>query len=46
VAMLRMVEIEMSGEYKLPAEEEIVRTGGDPQDGACELESGEAVFVF
>jgi hypothetical protein len=46
VAMLRMVEIEMSGEYHLPAEEEIVRTGGDPEDGACQLESGEAVFVF
>jgi hypothetical protein len=46
VAMLRMVDIEMTGEYKEPAEDEIIRSGGDPQDGACELSSGEAVFAF
>jgi hypothetical protein len=46
VAMLRMVNIEMSGEYQVPADDEIIRTGGDPQDGACELSSGDAVFVF
>jgi hypothetical protein len=46
VAMLRMVDIEMSGSYEEPAENEIVRTGGDPEDGACKLSSGDAVFIF
>lgn len=44
-AILRMVKIEMSGMYSEPAKEEIIRTGGDPQDGSCQLESGE-VEVF
>jgi hypothetical protein len=45
-ALLRMVDIELSGEYREPAKEEIIRTGGDPSDGACELESGDEVEVF
>jgi hypothetical protein len=45
-AIVRMVDIEMSGEYHEPSEDEIIRTGGDPEDGACTLEGGEEVQVF
>jgi hypothetical protein len=45
-AILRMVDIELSGVYREPTASEIVRTGGDPQDGACTLESGQTVEVF
>ena len=45
-AMLRMVDIEMTGEYREPEENQIIRTGGDPEDGACTLASGEEVEVF
>jgi hypothetical protein len=45
-AIVRMVDIEMSGEYREPAEAEILRTGGDPQDGACQLEGDEEAIVF
>jgi hypothetical protein len=40
-AILRMVDIEMTGVYREPTKEQIIRTGGDPQDGSCQLESGE-----
>lgn len=46
VAMLRMVDIEMSGEYREPAAEEIIRTGGDPADGACQLGPDDTAYVF
>jgi hypothetical protein len=40
-AILRMVALEMNGEVSLPAEADIVRTVGDPNEaGVCELESG------
>ncbi|MEY2935541.1 MAG: hypothetical protein RL033_6290 [Pseudomonadota bacterium] len=45
-AILRMVDIEMTGVYREPTAGELVRAGGDPQDGACKLESGQSVFVF
>jgi hypothetical protein len=45
-AMLRMVDIEISGEYRQPDADQIIRTGGDPSDGACTLESGDEVEVF
>jgi hypothetical protein len=45
-AILRMVDIELSGEYHEPAATEVLRTGGNPQDGACKLGSGETVFAF
>lgn len=45
-AILRMVDIEMSGVYHEPTASEVIRTGGDPQNGACELESGQTVYVF
>ena len=45
-AMLRMIDIELSGVYHEPAPSEIIRTGGNPQNGACALASGESAIVF
>lgn len=45
-AVLRMVEIELSGVYREPAADEIIRTGGNPEHGACTLESGETVNAY
>jgi hypothetical protein len=45
-AILRMVDIELSGEYREPSADEVVRTGGNPENGRCELESGETVQVY
>jgi hypothetical protein len=45
-AIQRMVDIEMSGAYHEPASAEILRAGGDPQNGACQLQSGSTVLVF
>ena len=45
-AIVRMVDIEMSGVYHEPGAAQVLRTGGNPQDGACGLDSGQTVFVF
>jgi hypothetical protein len=45
-AILRMVDIEMSGAYRGPTATELVRSGGNPQSGACKLESGETVTIY
>jgi hypothetical protein len=45
-AILRMVDIELNGEYREPAESEIIRVGGDPQDGACTLPDGQSATAF
>lgn len=45
-AILRMVDIEMSGAYREPEVSEVIRAGGNPADGACVLESGQTVFAF
>lgn len=45
-AILRMVDIEMSGVYHEPDPADVIRSGGDPADGACRLASGQTVFVF
>jgi hypothetical protein len=45
-ALLRMVEIEMTGDYREPADDEILRTGGDPRNGACTLAGGDIVTAF
>ena len=42
-AILRMVDIEMTGADREPDASEVIRTGGDPQDGACEVASGMVV---
>jgi len=45
-AVARMVSIELSGNYVEPASADILRTGGDPADGHCQLDGGEVVEVF
>ncbi len=45
-AILRMVDIEMSGTYREPEADQVIRTGGSPTEGACKLESGQTVFAF
>ncbi len=46
VAVERMIGIELSGEYREPVADQIIRTGGDPHEGACKLGSGQSVAVF
>lgn len=45
-AMLRMAAIELSGRYREPAAAELIRTGGDPADGRCELAGGQQAIIF
>ncbi len=45
-AILRMVDIELTGIYREPPAAEIIRTGGDPREGACHLGDDDTVFVF
>ncbi len=45
-AILRMVDIEMTGVYQGPLATDVVRTGGNPAEGACTLQSGQTVFAF
>jgi hypothetical protein len=45
-AILRMVDIELSGTYHEPSPDEVLRTGGSPENGACTLESGKVVTIY
>jgi hypothetical protein len=45
-AIVRMIDIELTGTYVEPAAADVIRTGGDPTDGACKLASGEMVEPF
>ncbi|MEQ9500735.1 MAG: VWA domain-containing protein [Deltaproteobacteria bacterium] len=45
-AVRRMVDIELTGVYREPSSDEVIRTGGDPTDGACVMEDGEELLVF
>lgn len=45
-AILRMVDVEMTGSYREPTGEELVRASGNPQDGTCTLASGQPAFAF
>jgi hypothetical protein len=45
-AILRMVDVELTGVYREPAAAEVIRTGGDPQSGSCTLNDGSVVSVF
>jgi hypothetical protein len=45
-AIQRMIDIELSGSYVEPAEADILRTGGEPENGACKLASGAVVELF
>lgn len=40
-AILRMVDVEMSGTYREPTAEEVIRSAGDPSEGICRLEMDE-----
>lgn len=45
-AILRMVDIEMSGQYREPVASEVLRTGGDPQNGTCKLDGGREAEIY
>jgi hypothetical protein len=45
-AIRRMVDIELTGEYREPSEDEVIRTGGNPENRRCTLESGEVVEAY
>jgi hypothetical protein len=45
-AILRMVDIELTGKYREPSASEVIRTGGDPQSGRCSLAGGQGATVF
>ncbi|MFT3927154.1 MAG: vWA domain-containing protein [Myxococcales bacterium] len=42
-AIVRMVDMELTGTYLEPTAEEVIRSAGDPVGGMCTLQSGEAV---
>jgi hypothetical protein len=45
-AILRMVDIELTGVYHEPTPAQIIRTGGDPKAGMCWTQSGQQVQIF
>lgn len=45
-AMLRMIDVEISGRYREPTASEVLRTGGDPEDRRCELANGQVVVAY
>lgn len=45
-AILRMVDIELTGEYREPTADQVIRTGGNPKNRRCTLESGEVVEAY
>ncbi|MBS2020376.1 MAG: VWA domain-containing protein [Deltaproteobacteria bacterium] len=45
-AILRMVDIEMTGTYREPEASEVLRKGGDPKSGVCQLEGGQQVTIY
>ena len=45
-AIVRMVSIELSGTYREPDPADIIRTGGNPSAGACDLGDAGTVSVF
>jgi hypothetical protein len=44
-AIRRMVDIELSGVYREPEPSEVIRTGGNPQNGRCAIAAGD-VQIF
>jgi hypothetical protein len=45
-AMQRMIQMELTGTRIEPSANEVIRTGGNPKDGRCELTGGEVVQVL
>ena len=44
--MERMIAMELSGQHIDPAPGDIIRTGGNPTDGRCTLDSGQVVSTY
>jgi hypothetical protein len=42
-AMSRMIDMELTGNDSKPAAADVIRTGGDPQNGRCTLSDGQQV---
>jgi hypothetical protein len=45
-AMQRMIQMELTGKSIEPPASDIIRTGGNPQNGQCQLQSGDIVQVL
>jgi hypothetical protein len=45
-AVLRMIDVEMTGAYREPTAEEVIRTAGDPKSGKCALQNNTSAEVF
>jgi len=45
-ALVRMVSVEMTGKYREPEASQVIREGGNPANGRCTLEGGQAVTAF
>ena len=45
-AILRMVDVELTGAYREPAQPEILRTSGNPQSGICQASGGTTVSIY
>ncbi|MBX3206244.1 MAG: VWA domain-containing protein [Labilithrix sp.] len=45
-AILRMVDVEMTGAYREPEAADVLRTGGNPQSGVCQLEGGQQATIY
>jgi len=45
-AISRMVDIEMTGQYKEPEAADVLRTGGNPQSGACKLADNRTAIAY
>jgi hypothetical protein len=45
-AILRMVDIEMTGIYHEPDAADVLRNGGNPQSGVCQLEGGQQAAIY
>jgi hypothetical protein len=45
-AVLRMVDVEMTGVYREPSAEEVLRSAGDPKSGKCALQNNGSAEVF
>jgi hypothetical protein len=41
-----MVDIEMTGDYREPTADELIRTGGQPSDGQCALSDDRVAVAF
>ena len=45
-AILRMIDVELTGQYHEPDASQVLRTGGDPQSGRCSLSGDQQATIF